>query len=426
MNNSKKGIYELVRKINNPFITKTTLLKQIPEIMTDINGADFLIFICGKYIYKNKDILKTVINNLSKIDFTSTSSYQLLYTLSSKIDDKTLLYNDDLYRVLESKNIEINESTYFFEQVDDKYLHDFLSYALSNWTNGDYINEIVKEALKYHYDDIVINNINRILPITSDIFKLNIITKANPIINDEVKKEIYKNKKRYVNDLLYGTLSNDYDLNLCKSNDEISDPSRPMTSLEDEKITDFVSLVVEELAENENVAITDIKPIGSGAFSSVYQVGNKVLKLGRKRATFKFPDNPYINRPLLRKEIMTNDGSKSLLVIEISELLKTDNITDEDVYQIYKKLRDMNLICTDLRKDNLGRLIKQNNIFWNTPLSPDSEALGLEPSLNNTVLGAGEVVLIDADFIRKEKSDKYASTSSYETRYQHERESKSL
>lgn len=104
--------------------------------------------------------------------------------------------------------------------------------------------------------------------------------------------------------------------------------------------------IVNEVAQNENVDISDIEYIGRGSLANVYKLGNKTIKFGESRITDKIPYHKRILQPLLRRRVTGN------LYIEVSEYLSPDNlITDEDAYLIYKELRDDGIIWFDAKKD---------------------------------------------------------------------------
>ena len=53
----------------------------------------------------------------------------------------------------------------------------------------------------------------------------------------------------------------------------------------------------------------------------------------------------------------------------------------------------------DVEPINIGRLLKDNVIHWNSEIMQIDEVLGFEPKRGNTILKAGELVILDADFI---------------------------
>ena len=175
------------------------------------------------------------------------------------------------------------------------------------------------------------------------------------------------------------------------------------------RFSDILYYIVLDIVKNENAVFSDIKWIDGGQYSSVLIIKDKVLKIGYNRSTERFPNNPYIIKPLLRKSLEM-DGNK--LFLEVTERVITFDENEEkyntkfgeELYQLYKKIRDLGLVWTDVGTRNVGRLIKDNVIHWKGNLCPSDEALELEPYVGDGILlKAGDLVLLDADFIWDEK-----------------------
>ena len=104
-------------------------------------------------------------------------------------------------------------------------------------------------------------------------------------------------------------------------------------------------------------------------------------------------------------------------------------------YLIYKELRDDGIIWLDAKKENLGRLEKDNISHFSKPLYVKNETVGYisETLKQDTPLQKGELVIIDTDFLFREEDfnpnilDRRANTSFYrifEQRYQEEKKQK--
>ena len=200
-----------------------------------------------------------------------------------------------------------------------------------------------------------------------------------------------------------------------------------------DSITSYgLTKIVNEIAQNENVDISDIEHIGRGSLANVYKLGNKVIKFGKNRLTDKIPYHKRILQPLLRRRVLS--GFKDLY-IEISEYLSPDNsITDEDAYLIYKELRDDGIIWLDAKKENLGRLQKDNIAHFKDQLYVKNETVGYIPETiqQDEPLHKGDLVILDTDFLYREQDfeekllDGWINTDFYrvcEQRYQEEKKS---
>lgn len=191
----------------------------------------------------------------------------------------------------------------------------------------------------------------------------------------------------------------------------------------DSTLKEFIILLILEVMKNENVKFSEIS-YNVGGFSLVLLIDDKVIKLGN-RVTKSFPNNPYIIAPLLRKELEVNGES---CFVEVTERVDTNTkISHEELYQLYKNLRNLHLVWTDIKEINVGRLRKENIIHWNENLNPSEKVLGLQNKRGKTILKKGDLVILDADFIYDEKdpninyTDRKAIYNEFEKRYQLEK-----
>ena len=191
------------------------------------------------------------------------------------------------------------------------------------------------------------------------------------------------------------------------------------------EIADILIMMLKEICEYDDTKPSDLLT-KSGAISSVIITNTKVIKMGYGRATTSFPDNPYIVAPLFRKFIEL-DGAKCFVEItEKVQTLKPDEVSKEELYSLYKELRDLGLVWTDASSRNVGRLLKDNVVHWDKKIANDDDALTLNLRRDNKVLKAGDLVILDADFIYEERDpairDNMVSYLSveFDTRYRNE------
>ena len=167
-------------------------------------------------------------------------------------------------------------------------------------------------------------------------------------------------------------------------------------------VLDIICLIIEDVCKNERVGIFDVKELTKGAYSSILEVGDKIIKIGWGRGTPRFPNNPYINAMLFRKQFVINKDIS--FFVEVSE--KVDNysfISDEEVYQLYKKVRLLGLVWIDVAARNVGRLLRDNIVHWREKLPLTDEVLGLDKYRGCDILKKGDVVILDNDLIFDEK-----------------------
>ena len=135
-----------------------------------------------------------------------------------------------------------------------------------------------------------------------------------------------------------------------------------------------------ELLSRQNLKLKDIKVLGKGLYSTVYKIGEYCVKVGTERNTPQIPYHRRILQPLIRE--YTNPNSEDGIFIELQNVvdknwdrdLETDEI-NEKLYEIYKDLRGQGIIWPDIKKGNVGRLIKPN--------TPNYEIETLEGDLKN-------------------------------------------
>lgn len=199
--------------------------------------------------------------------------------------------------------------------------------------------------------------------------------------------------------------------------------------LKDEKLYNFFKILIEELLENENKKYSDIELIGEGGFSKVFGIGSKVLKVGDERRTYKIKNNKLFLKPLYRTKIETDYRN---FCIEITEKVDTENITENDVYQVYKQLRDDGIYWDDAKITNVGRLLKDNKIYFDGVDFVDKESTGYTTD-NFEILPKGSLVLLDVDhlydaddFFKNRDYDFYLKNNPYELRYVKEKEENKL
>ena len=97
------------------------------------------------------------------------------------------------------------------------------------------------------------------------------------------------------------------------------------------------------------------------------------------------------------------------------------------MYQLFKNLRNLKLVWTDIKSANVGRLTKENIIHWHDNLKPTEKVLGLDTMRGDAILKDGDLVILDADFIYDENDPNINYSNNkflydeFEKRYQKEK-----
>lgn len=369
--------------------------------------ADYILKNCSDYnwitsyliMYDGDELIDAIINNYNKLKENNIDTYSIINRITKYPNDKLISYIDKLIPVIDDftlRNIldKIKDNEEVMNYIIEKYLiNSTISIKLTSFLlkNNLYIDKVYQ-----NFDNIISNNIK-------DLYEL----KKQGTLNKETSTKISKivqNNEEYLNNTIEDILKEIY--------------GKKFNSKDFKVGIDTIKIIIKELCQNENKTYGDIEYLGKGTFSYVLAVGDKVLKIGIKRYTDSFPNNPYIITPLLRESIKINEENK--IFLEVTERVDTKTeVTTEELYQLYKKIRDLGLVWTDVAKRNVGRLKKDNIVHWNTPLYPTDEALELKKYINASQLKKGDLIILDADHIYE--GYKYNLTNKeFEDRYQEE------
>lgn len=369
--------------------------------------ADYILKNCSDYnwiasyliVYDGDELIDAIINNYNKLKENNIDTYPIINRITKYPNDKLISYIDKLIPVIDDFTLhnilnKIKDNEEVMNYIIEKYLiNSTISIKLTSFLlkNNLYIDKVYQ-----NFDNIISNNIK-------DLYEL----KKQGTLNKETSTKISKivqNNEEYLNNTIEDILKEIYGEKFNNKDFKVG--------------IDTIKIIIKELCQNENKTYGDIEYLGKGTFSYVLAVGDKVLKIGIKRYTDSFPNNPYIITPLLRESIKINEENK--IFLEVTERVDTKTeVTTEELYQLYKKIRDLGLVWTDVAKRNVGRLKKDNIVHWNTPLYPTDEALELKKYINAPQLKKGDLIILDADHIYE--GYKYNLTNKeFEDRYQEE------
>ena len=397
-----KYILDLINNNEDLFI------RDFKKIIGDLSEEDII------NMFTKSRIIKVIINN--------NLFYNNLDILSKKIDAgyiKTVIdimsrYNKDYVLTNKYKLFNYYFSYYFYREYIDYCIDNFnidikdiINYIKDNSVKLK-SNDLMSYLLSYGYEDIVNDNIDMFI--------------NNSVCLMELKKDIM-NLRMNVDNILINRVNSRMDNNIDIVLEEIISTRFDYDKFGKERILPYLKRIIYELCEQEKVNYHDIKYVGGGDFSSCFKIGHKYFKIGDKRRTFYIKNNKRLLQPLRREEIKTlND--EFMFTLEINEEVDTNNITDNDVYLVYKELRKQGIIWTDPKKANLGRLTKDNKIYFDGIDMVDKVGTGFLTDSSCT-LKAGELVIIDTDFIYDEDDLDYLNHTTdlwtyFEQRYQEE------
>lgn len=126
--------------------------------------------------------------------------------------------------------------------------------------------------------------------------------------------------------------------------------------INDDEPVNKMERIIMKVLNNENVNASDIVYIGIGSNTVVTKIGTKVIKFSVNKRIFPKVSHPRILEPLSNVDLLLNNSEGMSVSVEVNHYVDTDNITTEDVYEVFKDLLNQNLIWTDPNPHNLGRI----------------------------------------------------------------------
>lgn len=189
-------------------------------------------------------------------------------------------------------------------------------------------------------------------------------------------------------------------------------------TIKDTKTKQAIYSILREVMLHENVKIEEVDSYGTGDSTTVLKIGEFVWKFQDKRKTDKLIYDPRILQPIVRKAIYDyEDGikkDKPSMYIEMSNIVDskwyhelTEEETNEELYKIYKEMRDRDIVYVDIKANNVGRLLKDNRVNYKigeNELNVEDATIDMYGRNNNEiVLKKGELVIFDTDYIYTEK-----------------------
>lgn len=188
-----------------------------------------------------------------------------------------------------------------------------------------------------------------------------------------------------------------------------------------EEFEQFFKLLVKELSKyaKDNNLNPTLKKISAGTTSIIYEIGDKIIKIGKPRRMPTIPYCEFILQPIVNR-IFEFDGYP--IHIEVTEkvipLVKSieSTINNPNYKNIYKimdiieeNLQQIGLVAKDLHPANIGILIKDNQIHYKDSFYKTSPEESTSITNNNhyKILPKNSFVIIDLDSIEIEDQEKY-------------------
>lgn len=185
---------------------------------------------------------------------------------------------------------------------------------------------------------------------------------------------------------------------------------------------DVIAGIIEELQGKQGFekTLTQESILGAGHASTAIVVGDYVVKIGKYRHIEKMPNDRRLLQPIIRQRLPgVQTGERKEPFVEVQNKVErnwTEGLTEEEIeeelYKIYKEMRNRGHIFSDISPENIGRLIKENRPNYEfrdidgqyKDIRPTEEATGLEgEESEEDMLKPGELVILDTDFVFNDK-----------------------
>lgn len=252
----------------------------------------------------------------------------------------------------------------------------------------------------------------------------------NRNLDKAINSKIRENSKNFVMGLWFGSLFETKEKReKCKFWRDAFDEK------EKEECKTALDIVLREVLDETNKDYTDIEFVGEGSYSTVYRIGNKVIKFGDEILKYQIPNHRRFLQPIARANYTLEDKSV-MAYFEVTSYADTffseKEQDDEKLYQIYKELRDSGIVWIDAKWENVGKLLDDNVTKWRgqvIDVAPNS--VGFSKSYEGEPLKRGDMVIIDLDYLFREDDpnlprmiDGYSSPLSIEFEEKYKREKK--
>ena len=160
------------------------------------------------------------------------------------------------------------------------------------------------------------------------------------------------------------------------------------------KYAEEIKALIEHVSQNK-----EFDYYAMGATSFIFKTGDQVIKLGCK-FDFEVPYHPRLMMPYFRRKY---DTGLSVEVFNFANIGKSAGIKDEQLLEIYKELEEAGIFWGDAKVDNLGILLKDNNLP-DFIASKEFNVFGFSkdprfPTNEHQALPAGSIIITDLDFI---------------------------
>lgn len=182
----------------------------------------------------------------------------------------------------------------------------------------------------------------------------------------------------------------------------------------------FFHILIKELSEyaQKNGFNPELKEISIGTTSIIYEIGDKIIKVGKPRRYSTIPYCEYLLQPIINRDLTFDDYpihleiTQKVLVLDNKDGFASqseDERFNEVVSVLNKGLYSIGLSSDDLHPGNVGILLQDNKIHFEgiTFDTANEEVTSIDNNNNLRILPKGRFVIIDLDALEIEDEEKY-------------------
>lgn len=332
-----KSIKHIKADLKQKGITIENSLKKVKN-MEEITEETFLCVLIN--YEKQKDVLKSLakIEN-EKLKFLFLKYIELIFMIKQKNNE------NNYFEFLTWEQISYLLLEYTSEKFYRKMKEDFLK-------NKDYIEYF------FHHLDLVKDE---------DLFRYLNALKDSPYFEEIFLKNKEKFYEKWIN-----------------------------REVKEKDLLNTIIIIVEDALRKAEKKLTDVIYLDKGTQKITYKVGDYIIQFGKEGFCKTIPNDSNVLYPMCRKYM-----EELNLSITITSLGERNNISMEDVKDVYKRVREEKHVWLDAKKDNLVKLLKDNNSYG---FIVEPYTIGFVGENTAQERKQGECVICDLDLLHQEEN----------------------
>ena len=283
-------------------------------------------------------------------------------------------------------------------EIGDKHV------ALLLYKSSNMIKKIRKQ-FGTEFVEAHIDNILHSIPLKNLVYEMNSLQGISTIVDEKLSEYIQSNLIEFIR----GILDTDKIPEIRSKDELIRRYENTVLELMKEIIPKKTVIEGDKTIEIEQW--NEIEKINKkSSYSDVYIVGDRVIKIGDVRATYKIPNHTRILQPIARFEMfLDDDNTIPIGCIEVSNKvrkLRREDYNEEKLYRLYWELREDGIVFTDYRLSNVGILCSNNTPVHRIngqKIKVSPETVGFMGEMKGRPCKEGDLVILDTDFLFRQE-----------------------